>query len=121
MKLKIRYCPCCAELVHFEAEVPVQRCWNCGSISNFDMVVAPEVRLVRQVGRQALTAFDALTSLVVAVGRIVPTSSRMERVGRLTLVAAIPAIVTMLLVANSLSPTIVRDATAPFKLPESPF
>lgn len=121
MKLKIRYCPCCAELVHFEPEVPVQRCWNCGCVSNFDLIKAPEVRLAQSVWRQMNAALDALISLGVGLSQVMPSSSRMARVGRMSLVVAIPAVVVMLLVTNSFAPYIVHDATAPFTLPELRF
>jgi hypothetical protein len=121
MKLKIRYCPCCAELVHFDPAIPVQRCWNCGCVSNFNLVRAPQVRVALALWQRMNAAVNALISLGVAVGQVMPASSRLARAGRLSLVLAIPAVVTMLLVANSFAPTIVRDPTVPFTLPELPF
>jgi hypothetical protein len=33
--MKIRHCPGCAQLVHFESSTPIQKCWNCGQVTNF--------------------------------------------------------------------------------------
>ncbi|RYX83473.1 hypothetical protein EON83_14900 [bacterium] len=105
--MKIRYCPHCVELVHFEENRPVQRCWNCRRISNFDLVIAPEVRLALQLQSQVELTLQS-------AARFFP---RLTAVAKFAFVTAIPVVATMLLVSNSFDIRVVSDLAASFQMP----
>ena len=101
--MKIRKCPDCAQLIHFEPQAPLQRCWNCGKVSDFSALYSPLQRLALWLR----TRFD----------RGLPDPSRLVRAGTVALVVAVPLAIVMLLICNSLNIFIVHDASAPFLTP----
>jgi hypothetical protein len=111
--MKIRYCPHCVELVHFEAEDPLQRCWNCRRVSNFALVKSPEQRLGVWLLGQIEGAGQAVIFFCLRpLGRRAAAA-----VAKVVLVEAIPAVVVMLLVSNSFDIRVVHDLAAPFLMP----
>ncbi|BCM92329.1 hypothetical protein IAD21_04208 [Abditibacteriota bacterium] len=108
--MKIRYCPGCAELVHFESSSPIQRCWNCGQFTNFDMVKTPDQRL----GLWLLAQIPHTEALMLKVPL---PFARVTALSKTLLIVGVPAVVTMLLVSNSFNVRIVHDLTASFTMP----
>jgi hypothetical protein len=101
--MKIRPCPGCAQLVHFEESFPIEKCWNCGLTTDFSHLKTPEERLFLWIG----SLFD----------RTLPDCSGLVGVGRVALVIAVPIAVMMLLICNSFNIRIVPDPTVPFWIP----
>lgn len=101
--MKIRRCPNCAELVHFEAHRPLKRCWNCALVSDF----SPRQTAVGKCLSWAGSLLDRSTS----------NYGRLIQVGKCALLVAVPFVVVMLLACNSLNITLVHEASAPFTMP----
>jgi len=105
--MKIRRCPVCAKLVHFEANRPVERCWNCGRVSDFSLIQSPDQRLGSWLVNGAETILGSLFFLW----------PRSVRAGRAALVVAMPFAILMLLICNSFDVRVVNDLTASFSGP----
>ena len=90
---KIRRCPHCAQLVHFENGHGWQRCWRCGSVSDFSQVKTG----VEKLG----FTFDVL------VGRAMPTIAHGAKNGSIALLVTAPWAALMLLLCQSFHLTIV--------------
>ena len=105
--MKIRRCPDCAELVHFEAASPVQRCWNCARVTDFSQLQAPDV----------LFGWVLLGLVYAALQRTLPLWARLGRVSKPAFLFALPAVVVMLLICNSFDLRIVHDLAASFSFP----
>ena len=104
--MKIMKCPGCAELNHFDSAPTVERCWNCGLLTDFSQRKSPE--------EQVMLFLDAKISQVFCP---LLTIQRLQGWGTMAMVAALPVAVIMLLVCNSLHITIVHDPTVPFSRP----
>ena len=98
--MKMRFCPDCVQLIHFESDAPIQRCWNCGALTDFSLLRTRPQKLALWLGW--------------SLDRALPSCSRLEDVGRVALIAAVPSAVIMLLLCNSLHITIVHESAAPF-------
>lgn len=98
--MKIRYCPNCAQLVHFEPEYPVMRCWNCDAVSDFSRFPTAEERLMARAAE--------------LLKMPLPSISRLARAGKIACVLAVPLAAAMLLLCNSFNITVVHDPTQPF-------
>ncbi len=105
--MKIRQCPGCAQLVHFEPSIPVQGCWNCGEVTDFSHFKTPEEWL----GLWVLRGLDSVLQSTL------PSCSRIAGAGKVALVVATPIAIVMLLICNSFNIRIVHDLTAPFMQP----
>lgn len=105
--MKIRRCPDCAELVHFEEACPIQRCWNCARVTDFSQLQSPNVLLL----------WALLGVTYAALQRTLPLWARLGKVSRPAFLFALPAVVLMLLICNSFDIRIVHDLTASFSFP----
>jgi len=101
--MKIRRCPGCAELVHFDPHRPLKRCWNCALVSDF----SPRQTVGRKWLSWAGSSLDRSTS----------NYRRLIHVGKCALLVALPFVAIMLLACNSLNITLIHDASAPFTMP----
>ena len=98
--MKIRKCPYCAQLIHFEPRPSPLICWNCAHRTDAAKLRTPgEKRWQR-----AVALFD----------QTLPMPSRLVGVARVALLCAVPIAALMLLVCNGFDIAIVRDAAAPF-------
>ncbi len=104
--MKIRHCPGCAQLVHFEQSTPIQRCWNCSQVTDFSQLKILEERLALWFLRGANSVFSTI-----------PSCSRLAHTGKIALLVAMPAATVMLLISNSFDIRIVYDLTTPFSRP----
>lgn len=98
--MKIRKCPNCAQLIHFEPRQFTLVCWNCAHFTNTAQLQTPGEK---RVGRARAVADRAL-----------PNPSRLVGIGKVALVVAVPIAALMLLVCNAFDIHVVRDAAAPF-------
>ncbi len=122
--MKIRYCPHCVQLVHFEPDSPIQRCWNCHNVTNFDLVKLPEERFALWLLGHLNVVGRGLARLCPRPSIKSPWNQKNTNLGPLpsmlakaVLVGSIPIVILMLLVSNSFDIHIVHDLTAPFSLP----
>jgi hypothetical protein len=99
----IKKCPSCAQLMHVDLGVRIEVCWNCTQAVALASLDSPKEkgvqRLKREVHRSAELDFGP------------PVYSRRVRTAFLV---AIPIAVTMLLICNSFSISIISDPAAPF-------
>ena len=105
--MKIRLCPACAQLVHFEANRAIQECWNCRRATDFSTVKAPEERL----------GLWLLSGAENALSRVFFLWPNRLRAGKIALVAAMPVAIVMLLLCNSFDVQILHDLVSPFSIP----
>jgi hypothetical protein len=105
--MKIRQCPRCVELVHFDLGTPIQKCWNCGEVSNFSHLKTIEER----VSLWLLRGFD------IVLQSALPPCSQIAVVGKVTLVVTMPIAIVMLLICNSFNIRIVHNLSVPFMQP----
>ena len=92
--MKIRRCPACAQLVHFQPARSTIQCWSCGSRCNFSRPSALD---------QALSLLPSLPPLSHSSGK-----------ARLALAAAAPIAALMLLLSGSFDIRVASDFSASF-------
>ncbi|RYG54295.1 hypothetical protein EON80_31855, partial [bacterium] len=81
--MKIRKCPDCAQLVHFEPAKPVRRCYHCGAYCDLShLPISPQKQI-----SWLLRGFDAR----------LPQLSSLKRIGQVALVLALPISTFMML------------------------
>lgn len=105
--MEIRHCPGCAHLVHFEPSTPTQKCWNCGTVTNYSHLKTPE----EQLGLWLLCGLD------IVLEKTLPSCSHVVGAGKVALAVAMPVAIVMLLIGNSFNIHVVHDFTAPFLQP----
>ncbi len=101
--MQIKKCPDCRAYLHFEKEIGIRRCWNCGVVTNFLEHPSFEAKVWLMVGSGASLFLMPFVNLV-----------QQSRYGRIALVLSLPVAVVMLLICNSFQISIVQDAAAPF-------
>ena len=101
--MKIRRCPACAQLIHFDPPRLTRACWSCGRVCDARS---------RMVFEEALAA--RAWALLEALLDWLPPCSRLVGVGRVALAAAFPIAVLMLLLCNGFDIRIVEEPASPF-------
>jgi ribosomal protein S27E len=85
--LRIRKCPDCAQLVHFDAPITVKRCRHCGATTDLSQLhISPDKQ------------FHWLTS---KADRLLPDPSALLNMSRVPLLLTLPLAIGMLLYSNS--------------------
>ena len=101
--MKIKKCPDCVQLIHFDQQVGVTRCWNCGTMTDFSKQHSAEQKIGLWLDSRISSLLSPFYNLAF-----------WKRWGHIALVIALPTSIVMLLICNSLQIRIVHDAAAPF-------
>lgn len=101
--MKIKKCPECVRYIHFDGRIGVEKCWNCGLVTDFLRHPDARQKFWRWADSQLSVWLSPFSNL-----------AKWKRCGQIALMAALPCAVVMLLIGNSLQIQIVRDAAAPF-------
>jgi len=96
--MKIVKCLACKECVHFDGAPNVEKCWNCGAVTDFSRIKTVEEKL--------LAWCDQTLSRVPFPDLSSPSFRRASKAG---ILVALPIAAVMLLLCNSLNISIVRD------------
>ncbi|PQV64991.1 hypothetical protein B1R32_103261 [Abditibacterium utsteinense] len=101
--MKIKKCPSCVQYIHFDQEIGVAKCWNCGAVTDFSKRPNLEHKIWRGV--------DSRLSVLLSPWNHFKWWNRWSQVA---FAVALPSVIIMLLICNSVQIHIVHDAAVPF-------